>query len=174
MEPLGRGDADPSPQDRLQEQEHSGPRQSLRGLLQFVRTAILGNQRDRPMSESGGNGGSSSAKAEGSESEAPTAAMSALAQRKRVVAQALAAANSKAQAKEQYEAGNDPRDNVPGLVIGPQKYLDPDLWRPPYDSYPEDSRERQAADAGHPIPLTQDRVLGRALGMVERLDREQA
>ena len=56
MESLGRGESDPSPQSRLQEEEQVGVRQSLRGLLQFVRTAILGN-RENGMSHHGQENG---------------------------------------------------------------------------------------------------------------------
>lgn len=125
------------------------------------------------------NGGAGSAKAESATEsvapapQAPTAATSEIAKRKRVVAQAVAAADVKACEREQYEAGNDPRLNVRGLILGPQKYLDPDLWRPPYHLLPEDSLERQAFEKGHPIPLTQDPLLGKTLDLVFRLGREQ-
>jgi hypothetical protein len=159
----------------LQERQRAG----IAGLLGKIASwamAISGNKGDGMSTNGATNGDPSSTKAEMVPGrEALPAVMSPaeqeIAERKRMVAEAVEAADKKAREREQYEAGNDPRLNVPGLILGPQKYLDPDLWRPPYHLYPEGSRERQAFEEGHPVPLTQDQVLGRALDLVDRLER---
>jgi hypothetical protein len=89
----------------------------------------------------------------------------------RLVHEALDEAAEKEREEAKYEAGNDSRNIVQGLVIGPQAYRDPGWWSPNYNLYPESSPERQAFEQGTPTPLAQDKSYLDTLGMIDRINR---
>jgi hypothetical protein len=59
---------------------------------------------------------------------------------------------------------------APPLELGPQRYTDPAMWGPDYKKLPKESPERQAWEAGSPIPLTEDKRWQIAGELVDKLD----
>lgn len=92
----------------------------------------------------------------------------------RIVDEAVEAAFARRAKDAKREAGNDEREIVQPLLLGPQRYRDPNLWSPRYHlrGAPLDGSEnsQNLIDEMKRVPLTRDERLIDVLGMLGRLN----
>lgn len=85
-----------------------------------------------------------------------------------IVADAVEKAFTNAEEEAKWEAGSAYGRTVAPLLLGPQRYRDPDIYAPPAEARPVIGGE--GSDATKKVPLTKDPRYEQVLELMDELD----